>query len=63
MLRHTAKQSAIQIATASAAVTTVDLILNSREKRQGFVEQETLDIDDFLANDFAQAYRDAELSI
>lgn len=63
LLRHTAKQSAIQIATASAAVTTVDLILNSREKRQGFVEQETLDIDDFLANDFAQAYRDAELSI
>ncbi|GIC78492.1 saccharopine dehydrogenase family protein [Moritella sp. F3] len=63
LLRHTAEQSAIQISTASAAVTTVDLILNGRESRQGFVEQETLNIDEFLANDFAKAYRDAELSI
>lgn len=63
LLRHTAEQSAIQIATASAAVTTVDLILNGSQSRQGFVEQETLDIADFLANDFAKPYRDAELSI
>ena len=63
LLRHSKQQSAIQISTSSAAVTTIDLILHSLKKRQGFVEQETLDIDSFLNNDFAKPYRDAELSI
>jgi len=63
LLRHSRQQSAIQISTSSAAVTTMDLILNSPKKRQGFIEQETLDIDSFLNNDFAKPYRNAELSI
>lgn len=63
LLHYTKQQSAIQIATSSAAVTTMDLILYGATKRQGFVEQEVLDIDAFLKNDFAKPYRDAELSI
>jgi saccharopine dehydrogenase-like NADP-dependent oxidoreductase len=63
LLHHTKQQSAIQIATSSAAVATIDLILHGSTKRQGFVEQEILDIDSFLKNDFAKPYRDAELSI
>jgi len=63
LLRHSKQQSAIQISTSSAAVATMDLILHDSKKRQGFVEQETLDIDLFLNNDFAKTYRDAELSI
>jgi saccharopine dehydrogenase-like NADP-dependent oxidoreductase len=63
LIRHSKQQSGIQIATSSAAVTTIDLILNSIKKRQGFVEQENLDIDSFLNNDFAKPYRVAELSI
>jgi len=63
LLRHSKQQSAIQIATSSAALTTMDLILHDSKPRQGFVEQEILDIDSFLNNDFAKPYRDAELSI
>ncbi|MFT5674519.1 MAG: saccharopine dehydrogenase-like NADP-dependent oxidoreductase [Paraglaciecola sp.] len=63
LLRHTAKQSAIQIATSSAVVTTLDLILHDNKNRSGFVEQEVLDIETFLNNEFAKPYRDAELSI
>lgn len=62
-LRHTAQQSAIQIATASAAVTALDLILHDKNQRRGFVEQETLDIETFLSNEFAKPYSDAELTI
>ena len=63
LVRHTPQQSAIQIATASAAVATMDLILQSAKLRQGFVEQEALELEDFLKNGFAKPYRDAELSI
>jgi len=63
LLRHTKSSSAIQIATASAAVTTLDLILQDKETRCGFVEQETLDAQAFLNNEFARPYRDAELSL
>mgnify|MGYP000149596417 FL=1 len=63
LLRHTAQQSAIQIATASAAVTAVDLILNDTKQRSGFVEQEVLDIEAFLNNDFAKPYYEAEISL
>jgi len=63
LLRHTAQQSAIQIATSCATATTIDLILQEKIQRTGFVEQETLDISRFLNNKFAQPYRDAELSV
>mgnify|MGYP000562424822 FL=1 len=63
LLRHSKLQSAIQISTSCAAVATLDLILNASKEQQGFVEQETLDIELFLNNEFAKPYRDAELSI
>ncbi|WP_019614719.1 saccharopine dehydrogenase family protein [Psychromonas ossibalaenae] len=63
LLHHTIDQSAIQIATATAAVTTVDLMLHSKVLRTGFVEQEVLDIESFLNNEFAKSYREAELGI
>ena len=63
LLRHSKQQSAIQISTSCAAVATLDLILNASKEQQGFVEQETLDIELFLNNEFAKPYRDAELSI
>ena len=63
LLRHTKQNSAIQISTATAAVTTLDLIMRDKKQHTGFIEQESLDIEDFLSNEFAQAYRDAELSI
>jgi len=63
LLRHTKTQSAIQIATSYSAAATMDLIMHDSKPRQGFVEQEALDIELFLKNDFAKPYRDAELSI
>jgi len=62
LLPHSDKQSAIQIATANAAVTTLDCVLFDKFEHSGFVEQEVLDIDTFLKNEFAKPYRDAELS-
>lgn len=62
LLPHSEKQSAIQIATANAAVATLDCILFDKIEHTGFVEQELLDIDTFLKNQFAKPYRDAELS-
>lgn len=62
-LRHTARQSAIQIATASAAVTALDLILQDKNQRNGFVEQEMIDIETFLSNEFAKPYFDAEFTV
>ncbi|WP_372883042.1 saccharopine dehydrogenase C-terminal domain-containing protein [Psychromonas sp.] len=62
LLHHSDSLSAIQIATASAAVTTLDLMMHDKKPKQGFVEQETLDAQSFLNNEFAKPYRDAELS-
>lgn len=61
LLRHSASYSAIQIATASAAAATLDLILQDNKAKQGFIEQETIDIESFLQSEFARPYRDAEL--
>ncbi|MCP4322793.1 MAG: hypothetical protein GY951_14065 [Psychromonas sp.] len=61
LLPHSNKQSAIQIATANAAVATLDCVLFDKTEHTGFVEQEVLDIDTFLKNEFAKPYRDAEL--
>ena len=62
LLKHSEHRSAIQIATANAAVTTLDSILQGNRSHTGFVEQELIDLDMFLSNEFAKPYRDAELS-
>lgn len=63
LLRHSRQLSAIQIATSSAAVTSMDIILQSNEPRRGFIEQEDLDLNHFITNEFAKPYRDAELGV
>ncbi len=63
LLRHTKLQSAIQISTSSAVLATMDLILQDSKPRNGFVEQEVIDIGDFLNNEFAKPYKNAELSL
>ena len=61
LLRHTASASAIQLATASAVLVALDITLQNKHGRQGFVEQESLTVEDFLNNQFATVYRDGEL--
>ncbi len=60
-VKHTADQSAIQISTTSGALTVLDLILQGKIERTGFVEQEAVDVEMFLANRFAEPYRKSEL--
>ena len=63
LVRHTQLQSAIQISTSCAVVTAMDIILQDSKIRTGFVEQEVLDIDTFLNNEFSKPYKNAELTI
>ncbi len=48
--------SAIQITTAAGMCTAVDLHREGKLPSQGFVRQEDIDFDDFLANRFGKAY-------
>lgn len=48
--------SAIQLTTATSLCTVVDLVMNQREKYQGFVRQETINLDQFLQNQFGKYY-------
>jgi saccharopine dehydrogenase-like NADP-dependent oxidoreductase len=48
--------SAIQITTASAICTALDLVREGRLPQRGFVRQEELGLDDFLANRFGRNY-------
>jgi saccharopine dehydrogenase-like NADP-dependent oxidoreductase len=48
---------AIQITTAAGACAVFDLLMNRRKPRQGFIRQEEVALDEFLANRFGQYYR------
>ena len=48
---------AIQITTAAGACAVFDLLMNRRKPRQGFVRQEEVALDEFMANRFGQYYR------
>jgi saccharopine dehydrogenase-like NADP-dependent oxidoreductase len=48
--------SAIQVTTASSICTMVDLTLNGKGQKKGFVYQENTKLEDFLANRFGQYY-------
>jgi saccharopine dehydrogenase-like NADP-dependent oxidoreductase len=50
--------SAIQITTASAICAALDLVREGRLPQQGFVRQEDVALDDFLANRFGANYLD-----
>lgn len=51
------KLSSIQITTASGLCAVMDLVVNKKLKRRGFVKQEEISLDEFLENRFAKAYR------
>ncbi len=53
--------SAIQVCTASSVCVVMDLILANPAHYQGLVFQEMFSLDDFLANRFAQFYRQEAL--
>ncbi|MCA9150482.1 MAG: saccharopine dehydrogenase NADP-binding domain-containing protein [Planctomycetales bacterium] len=48
--------SAIQITTAAGICTAIDLFTHGQIKQQGFVRQEEIDLETFLANRFGQNY-------
>ncbi len=50
--------SAIQITTAAGVCGALDLHLSGKLPSSGFVKQEDVDYDDFIANRFGQHYRD-----
>jgi len=49
-------RSGIQVTTASAACAMVDLLAQGRVASRGFVRQEDVSLDDFLANRFGSVY-------
>ncbi|HTP71938.1 MAG TPA: saccharopine dehydrogenase family protein [Burkholderiaceae bacterium] len=49
-------RSGIQVTTASAACAMVDLLAQGRAPQRGFVRQEDVALDDFLANRFGSVY-------
>jgi saccharopine dehydrogenase-like NADP-dependent oxidoreductase len=51
--------SAIQVTTAAGICTAVDLHFEGRLPNRGFVKQEEVDLDTFLANRFGRYYQDA----
>lgn len=54
------RHSAIQVATASSAAAVVDIVLSQSSRYQGFVDQEDIELSQFMASSYAQAYRDIE---
>ncbi|HSV69016.1 MAG TPA: saccharopine dehydrogenase C-terminal domain-containing protein [Methylibium sp.] len=55
---HGTTHSAIQITTASALCAMLDLLREGRLAQRGFVKQEDVALDTFLANRFGSAYAD-----
>ena len=49
-------RSGIQVTTASAACAMLDLLAKGRTPQRGFVRQEDVSLDDFLANRFGGVY-------
>lgn len=67
LVKHNKQHSAIQLATASGVCTAMDIVLkkifnkNQNTEMTGFIEQESITIDEFLANKFASTYAMSEL--
>ena len=53
---HGTLRSAIQVTTASSLCAMLDLLAQGRLPQSGFVRQEQLALDDFLANRFGRVY-------
>ena len=54
------ERSAIQVTTASSACAVLDLLASGRLPSRGFVRQEDIRLEDFLANRFGRAYAQAQ---
>jgi len=52
--------SGIQITTASAICAVLDMLANGDLPQQGFLKQEDIALDAFLANRFGKAYAQTE---
>jgi saccharopine dehydrogenase-like NADP-dependent oxidoreductase len=57
---HGEAWSSIQLTTASSACAVVDLFFDQRLPLQGFVRQEDVSLQHFLANEFGKVYAVAE---
>ncbi|API86906.1 saccharopine dehydrogenase family protein [Francisella uliginis] len=55
--------SALQLTTATSLCVSIDLLLNSKDKPNGFINQESISLEDFYNNQFGQYYRDSGLLI
>jgi saccharopine dehydrogenase-like NADP-dependent oxidoreductase len=55
--------SALQLTTATSLCVSIDLLLNSQTKLKGFVNQESLSLKDFYANEFGDYYKNAGLLV
>ncbi|QIW10289.1 saccharopine dehydrogenase C-terminal domain-containing protein [Francisella sp. LA112445] len=55
--------SALQLTTATSLCVSIDLLLNSKDKHNGFINQESISLKDFYNNQFGQYYRDSGLLI
>lgn len=53
--------TAIQVTTASGACVAIDLHVNGKLPKTGFVKQEEIKLDDLLDNRFGNFYRDGEI--
>ena len=62
LINHDSSDSAIQIATASGLCSVLDLVMAGDIKGTGFLGQESIPLETFLNNRFAQPYLNAELS-
>ncbi|WP_404400303.1 saccharopine dehydrogenase C-terminal domain-containing protein [Pelagibacterium halotolerans] len=54
------KRSAIQITTASGVSTVLDMLAEGKLPQKGFVEQESIALEDFLANRFGRAFSERD---
>lgn len=61
LVQHSADESAIQVSTSSGALVVMDLVLTGKLALTGFVGQENVGLTDFLKNEFAAPYREAEV--
>lgn len=59
---HGTLRSAIQITTASSICAMLDLLAAGKLPQRGFVKQEDVRLDDFLANRFGRVYAPGELA-
>ena len=55
--------SALQLTTATSLCVSIDLLINSQTKLKGFVNQESITLDDFYANEFGDYYKNAGLLV